>query len=100
VGAADSALPAGLRGPQAFDLRRAFAQDAGRFAAFSLEAPPLFADLSKNLIDRTAQRLLTCWRASAASRPTATPCCAASASTSAKTGRSPTCIGVPNQIRP
>ena len=48
-----------FEGPQAFDLRRAFAQDAGRFAAFSLEAPPLFADLSKNLIDRTAQRLLT-----------------------------------------
>ena len=48
-----------FEGPQAFDLRRAFAQDAGRFAAFSFEAPPLFADLSKNLIDRTAQRLLT-----------------------------------------
>ncbi|MEZ5605908.1 MAG: glucose-6-phosphate isomerase [Burkholderiaceae bacterium] len=46
-------------GPRAFDLRHAFAQDAGRFAAFSLEAPPLFADLSKNLIDREAQRLLT-----------------------------------------
>ena len=46
-------------GPQAFDLRRAFEQDAGRFAAFGFDAPPLFADLSKNLIDRTAQRLLT-----------------------------------------
>lgn len=40
------------------DLRRAFAQDPARFEAFSQEAPHLFADLSKNLIDREAQRLL------------------------------------------
>ena len=48
-----------FEGPGAFDLRRAFAQDAGRAAAFSLDAGPVFADLSKNLIDLQAQRLLT-----------------------------------------
>jgi glucose-6-phosphate isomerase len=36
--------------PQGPDLRRAFEQDAGRFAAFSQEAPHVFADLSKNLV--------------------------------------------------
>ena len=41
-----------------FDLREAFAQDAGRFAAFSQEAPHLFADLSKNLWDRETESLL------------------------------------------
>jgi glucose-6-phosphate isomerase len=41
-----------------FDLRQAFAKDAGRFSAFSQEAPQLFADLSKNLIDTEAQALL------------------------------------------
>ncbi|HSV45611.1 MAG TPA: glucose-6-phosphate isomerase [Ramlibacter sp.] len=40
------------------DLRAAFASDAGRFASFSQEAPYLFADLSKNLIDAPAQQLL------------------------------------------
>jgi len=45
--------------PGAFDLRRAFAQDDGRCASFVFDAPPLFADLSKNLIDADAQRLLT-----------------------------------------
>lgn len=34
-----------------FDLRDAFARDAQRFAHFSFEAPELFADLSKNLVD-------------------------------------------------
>ncbi|MBA3059222.1 MAG: glucose-6-phosphate isomerase [Gammaproteobacteria bacterium] len=43
---------------QAFDLRQAFAQDAGRFAALSQSAPHVFADLSKNLIDDTTQQLL------------------------------------------
>ena len=43
---------------RALDLRDAFAQDAGRFAAFSQRAPHVFADLSKNLIDATAERLL------------------------------------------
>jgi glucose-6-phosphate isomerase len=33
------------------DLREAFARDAGRFASFAVEAPEVFADLSKNLID-------------------------------------------------
>ncbi len=41
-----------------FDLRRAFAQQPGRFEALSLEAPYVFADLSKHLVDDTAQALL------------------------------------------
>ena len=41
-----------------FDLRTAFAQDGNRFGAFSQEAPHLFADLSKNLLDAQAQALL------------------------------------------
>ena len=42
----------------AFDLRQAFAQDAGRFAALSQSAPHVFADLSKNLIDGSTEQLL------------------------------------------
>jgi glucose-6-phosphate isomerase len=41
-----------------FDLREAFARDPGRFAAFSLQAPEVFADLSKNRIDLATQRFL------------------------------------------
>jgi glucose-6-phosphate isomerase len=41
-----------------FDLRRAFAADPSRFADFSLEGPQVFADLSKNLIDRETRSLL------------------------------------------
>jgi glucose-6-phosphate isomerase len=42
------------------DLRRAFVADAGRFERFSQNAPHLFADLSKSLIDaRTEELLLT-----------------------------------------
>lgn len=40
------------------DLREAFARDPGRFTAFSLQAPEVFADLSKNLIDVAARRFL------------------------------------------
>jgi glucose-6-phosphate isomerase len=40
------------------DLREAFPADPERFAAFSQAAPHVFADLSKNLIDRGAQALL------------------------------------------
>ncbi len=40
----------GARGA-AFDLRQAFASDPARFDAFSQQAPHVFADLSKNLID-------------------------------------------------
>ncbi len=40
---------------KSFDLRQAFAADAGRFAHFSQEAPHVFADLSKNLIDSTSE---------------------------------------------
>ena len=43
---------------RAFDLRRAFAGDACRFEAFSQSAPHVFADLSKNLIDRATEQLL------------------------------------------
>ena len=43
---------------RAFDLRRAFALDAGRFEAFSQGAPHVFADLSKNLIDAGTEQLL------------------------------------------
>jgi glucose-6-phosphate isomerase len=43
---------------KSFDLRQAFAADAGRFGHFSQEAPHLFADLSKNLIDSTSEALL------------------------------------------
>lgn len=41
-----------------FDLREAFARDPGRFEHFKLEAPEVFADLSKNLIDVATQRFL------------------------------------------
>jgi len=40
------------------DLREAFARDAGRFAAMSLEAPEVFADLSKNLVDTATLHFL------------------------------------------
>ncbi|MEO7401668.1 MAG: glucose-6-phosphate isomerase, partial [Polaromonas sp.] len=41
-----------------FDVRQAFAQDGQRFARFSQEAPHVFADLSKNLIDADTEALL------------------------------------------
>jgi len=41
-----------------FDLRDAFARDPQRFAHFSFEAPELFADLSKNLVDVATLRFL------------------------------------------
>ncbi|WP_338820809.1 glucose-6-phosphate isomerase [Acidovorax temperans] len=40
------------------DMRRAFEQDADRFAHFSQSAPHVFADLSKNLWDRESEALL------------------------------------------
>ncbi len=42
-----------------FDLRAAFAADTTRYQALSLQAPHVFADLSKNLIDRSIQATLT-----------------------------------------
>ena len=42
-----------------FDLRTAFAADAGRFERFSIEAPGVFADLSKNRWDTGTRALLT-----------------------------------------
>ena len=41
-----------------FDMRDAFARDAGRFEAYGVEAPEVFADLSKNLIDTATRRFL------------------------------------------
>lgn len=41
-----------------FDLRDAFAANPQRFADFSQEAPHVFADLSKNLINASSQALL------------------------------------------
>jgi glucose-6-phosphate isomerase len=43
---------------KSFDLRTAFAADAQRFATFSQQAPHVFADLSKNLIDSGVQDAL------------------------------------------
>jgi glucose-6-phosphate isomerase len=41
-----------------FDMREAFARDADRFATLSFEAPEVFADLSKNLLDAATLRFL------------------------------------------
>jgi glucose-6-phosphate isomerase len=41
-----------------FDLREAFARDPGRFDALSLQAPEVFADLSKNRWDLFTRQLL------------------------------------------
>jgi len=43
---------------RSFDLREAFDRDANRFAGFGIEAPEVFADLSKNLIDVATRRFL------------------------------------------
>jgi len=43
---------------RAFDLREAFARDAGRTAALSFDAPEVFADLSKNRIDTATLKFL------------------------------------------
>ena len=40
------------------DLREAFARDAQRFASFSLQAPEVFADISKNHIDTATLHFL------------------------------------------
>lgn len=40
------------------DLREAFARDPNRFAALGIEAPEIFADLSKNLIDTATLHFL------------------------------------------
>ena len=41
-----------------FDLRQAFGRDAGRFGALSVQAPEVFADLSKNLLDTATLHFL------------------------------------------
>ena len=43
---------------QDFDLRQAFAADPGRFDGLSQQAPHVFADLSKNLLDAHLETLL------------------------------------------
>jgi glucose-6-phosphate isomerase len=40
------------------DLREAFARDPNRFAALGIEAPEVFADLSKNLVDTATLHFL------------------------------------------
>lgn len=40
------------------DLREAFARDPGRFASFAVQAPQVFADLSKNRWDLATRKLL------------------------------------------
>ena len=40
------------------DLREAFARDPGRFVSLGVEAPEVFADLSKNLVDIATLRFL------------------------------------------
>ena len=57
--AAWSALQASFNASgRSFDLNHAFATDASRFQTFSLSAPHVFADLSKNLINAAAQAQL------------------------------------------
>ncbi|NML18047.1 glucose-6-phosphate isomerase [Azohydromonas caseinilytica] len=57
--AAWSALSAHFRQHRhGFDLREAFAQDPGRFGRLSLQAPEVFADLSKNLVEERTLALL------------------------------------------
>ncbi len=41
-----------------FDLREAFGRDAGRFTSLSFDAPDVFADLSKNLLDTATLHFL------------------------------------------
>ena len=41
-----------------FDIRDAFARDPGRFDALSIEAPEVFADLSKNRVDTATMHFL------------------------------------------
>ncbi len=43
---------------RSFDMREAFARDAGRFASLGFEAPEVFADLSKNLLDTATLHFL------------------------------------------
>ena len=43
---------------RAFDLREAFDRDPQRFATFGVQAPEVYADLSKNLIDVATRRFL------------------------------------------
>ncbi|MEJ7928803.1 glucose-6-phosphate isomerase [Ramlibacter sp. AN1015] len=43
---------------RSFDLRQAFALDPDRATHFAIEAPHVFADLSKNLLDRETRDLL------------------------------------------
>ena len=41
-----------------FDLREAFARDSARYDTFGIEAPEVFADLSKNHLDLATHKLL------------------------------------------
>jgi hypothetical protein len=57
---------------QAFDVRTAM--DAQRVAAFSLQAPHVFADLSKNLVDAATHDLLLQLARDCGWKRSATPC--------------------------
>jgi glucose-6-phosphate isomerase len=46
------------RGAEHFDVRDAFERDAGRFGRFAIEAPQVFADLSKNRWNEDTRALL------------------------------------------
>lgn len=48
----------GAAGGRGFDIRTAFEADVRRFQALSLQAPEVFADLSKNRVDSTTLALL------------------------------------------
>ena len=64
-----------------FDARQAFAADATRFTSFSQQAPHVFADLSKNLIDMPTAQLLFDLARNAVWRSTVTRCLRARPST-------------------
>jgi glucose-6-phosphate isomerase len=66
------------------DLREAFAREPARFQTLSFEAPEVFADLSKNLLDAATLHFLLDL---AAWRPGATRCWPVSRSISPRAGR-------------
>jgi transaldolase len=70
-----------------FDLRHAFARGRAALRRFSQQAPHVFADLSKNLIDARPSNCCSRWRARRSWKRTATPCSPASASTTPRTAR-------------
>ena len=72
---------------QHFDVRQAFAADAGRYAAFSQEAPHVFADLSRNRTDTATEALLLSLARECGLEQTAPPCGRARPSTPPSSAR-------------